>query len=131
MTMDDPQLTLVKTLWWGNLAVFGVLTGGAFILAPWFSALSVAVGGVLALVNFRLLGRTLRRAIRPGQGHGVMGTVLIKYYLRFAATAVVIWILVRQGLVEPLGLLVGLSVVVVSIIIWGACQARKLYKEAY
>ncbi|MGD9123884.1 MAG: ATP synthase subunit I [Desulfarculaceae bacterium] len=129
--MDDPQLTLVKNLWWGNLAVFGVLTAGAFILAPWFSALSVAVGGVLALVNFRLLGRTLRRAIRPGQRHGVMGTVLIKYYLRFAATAVVIWILVRQGLVEPLGLLVGLSVVVISIMIWGACQARKLYKEAY
>ncbi len=34
-------------------------------------------------------------------------------------------------LVEPLGLLVGLSVVVVAIVIFGAVWARRLYKEAY
>jgi hypothetical protein len=55
----------------------------------------------------------------------------LKYYLRFIATAFCLWILVSQELVEPLGLLAGLSVVVVSVIIFGAVKARRLYKEAY
>ena len=59
-----------------------------------------------------------------------MGIVLFKYYLRFAATAALLWVLVRQGWVEPLGLLVGLSVVVLSIITCVALQAHRMIKEA-
>lgn len=61
----------------------------------------------------------------------MLSRYLTKYYLRFLATAVVLFFLVRQGLVEPLGLLVGLSVVVVTIFAWGARQAFKLRKEAF
>jgi uncharacterized membrane protein YdbT with pleckstrin-like domain len=67
----------------------------------------------------------------PREKKGVLSRYLTKYYLRFLATAVVLFFLVRQGLVEPLGLLVGLSVVVVTIFAWGARQAFKLRKEAF
>uniref|UniRef100_A0A7C4PGT3 Uncharacterized protein n=1 Tax=Anaerolinea thermolimosa TaxID=229919 RepID=A0A7C4PGT3_9CHLR len=44
--------------------------------------------------------------------------------------ALVLFFLMRLGWVEPLGLLVGLSVVMLSILAWGVGQARKLSKEA-
>jgi hypothetical protein len=130
--MDYAEADLVRNLWLGNLITFVVLSLGAFLLVPLQSALSVVVGGAIALLNFRLLERSIRRSLMPQmmRKRPVLGKALIKYYIRFAATAVVIILLVRQGLVEPLGLLAGLSVVVVTIFIWGALHARKLYKEA-
>lgn len=131
LTMETPEAALIKGLWWANLVTFGVLSAGAFILTDWRSGLSVVVGGVIALANYRLLQRTICRALLPRDKGSVLSKVLAKYYLRFIATAVVLFFLVRQGLVEPLGLLVGLSVVVVTIIAWGARQALKLRKEAF
>ncbi len=132
LTLDYAEAALVKSLWLGNLLTFAVLSLGALALAPIHSAVSVVVGGAIALINFRLLERSIRRSLMPqlAKKRAVMGKALLKYYIRFIATAVVIILLVRQGVVEPLGLLVGLSVVVVTIFVWGALQARKLYKEA-
>lgn len=132
LTLDYAEANLVRALWLGNLVTFAVLCLGALILAPWQSAVSVAVGGAIALVNFRLLERSVTRSLMPQmvKKRPVLGKALLKYYIRFFATAALIIILVRQEVVEPLGLLVGLSVVVVTIFIWGALHARKLYKEA-
>lgn len=132
LKLEYAEVDLVRNLWLGNLVTFVVLSLGAFILAPLHSAISVAVGGAIALVNFRLLERSISRSLMPQlvEKKPVLGKALLKYYIRFAATALAIILLVRQGLVEPLGLLVGLSVVVVTIFIWGALHARKLYKEA-
>jgi len=132
LKIDYAEADLVRNLWLGNLGTFAVLSAGAFLFAPLQSAISVAVGGAIALLNFRLLERSIRRSLMPQmvQKRPVLGKALLKYYIRFAVTAVAIILLVRQGLVEPLGLLVGLSVVVVTIFIWGALHAHKLYKEA-
>jgi len=130
LTMDFAEAGLLKSLWLGNVICFAVLSAGALMLAPWPTALSVMVGGAIALVNYRLLQRNVCRILLGGDRQGMMGKVLVKYYLRFAATALVLWILVRQEVVEPLGLLVGLSVVVVTIFVWAGCQVRKLSKEA-
>lgn len=131
LSLNTAEAALVRSLWLGNVVTFCVLTAGALLLASWDFAISVMVGGAIALVNFRLLERNIKRALlwRRDQGK-VLPRVLVRYYIRFAATAVVLIILVRQGLVDPLGLLVGLSVVVLTIFVWGALQARKLYKEA-
>ncbi|MFH1060772.1 MAG: ATP synthase subunit I [Pseudomonadota bacterium] len=130
LKLEYAESGMLRTLWRGNLVVFAVLLVAALFLAPMKSALSLLVGGLIALINFRLLEITVRRAMLPSQRDGVLRKVLIKYYLRFAATALVLLILIRQGLVEPLGLLVGLSVVMLSILGWGVAQARKLSKEA-
>ncbi len=122
---------LVRNLWRGNLLAFALLTGGAFLHGPAFFGLSVALGGLLALANFGLLQRTLLKTLLPGGTSplAALARVLFRYYLRFLATACVLWLLVRQGLAEPLGLLLGLSVVVVSLMGTGALLARKLCKE--
>ena len=129
MTWQAPQAALVKTLWLGNLVIFALMAGGAFFMFSPFAALSVAIGGLVALVNFGLLQGTIKKALMGGKSRGMMPVVLLKNAFRFGATALALWLLVRQGLAEPLGLLAGLSVVVVSIITFGLIEARKLIKE--
>ena len=129
MTLEAPQAALVKSLWLGNLIVFALAAGGAFLMLSPFAALSVIIGGVVALANFGLLERTIKKALLGGASRGMMPVVLLKNAIRFVVTAFVLWLLVRQGLAEPLGLMAGLSVVVVSVITFGMIQARKLMKE--
>ena len=83
LTMETPESALLKGLWWANLVTFAVLSAGAFLLVNWHSALSVVVGGVIALVNYGLLEKTICRALIPSGGGHILGKVLIKYYLRF------------------------------------------------
>lgn len=129
LALQAPQAAILKSLWLGNLVIFACLAVGAFLMVPWFAALSVVIGGLVALINFKLLQRTVIKAILPRKKSGTMGVVLFKYYLRFAATAVLLLILMRLGWADPLGLMVGLSVVVLSIFVHGAVQAHKLFKE--
>jgi hypothetical protein len=129
--MEFAETGMLRTLWWGNVVTFAVVSAGALALVDGRTALSVIIGGLIALVNYRLLERTVSRSILPREKHGILRKVLVKYYLRFAATALVLLIVVRQGWAEPLGLLVGLSVVMFTIVVWGACQTHKMSKEAH
>ena len=101
------------------------MVAGAFVLTEWFTALSVAMGAALAVANFAYMGRTIRTSLLPGGPNGAMARMLVRYYIRFVITAAVLWILIWRGWAEPLGLLVGLGVVVTSLIIWGLFQARR------
>ena len=57
--------------------------------------------------------------------------VLGTYYIRFLASAVIIFVLIGDHYVHPLGLIIGLSVVVTSIIIATLNEIRKIiFKEA-
>lgn len=77
--------------------------------------LGVLLGGLIVTVNFALLFRTLKKALAPGNTSGY-APVLAKYYLRFMASAIIIFVLMATRIVHPIGLLIGLSVVVVSIV---------------
>jgi hypothetical protein len=102
---------------------------GAWLASPRF-ALGIAAGGLIVTINFHLLARTLRRALTPPHlsSHNV---VIAKYYLRFAASGFVIFLLVSQHMVNPLGLFIGLSVVVASILLATLLEVKKLiFKEA-
>jgi hypothetical protein len=43
--------------------------------------------------------------------------MMIKYYIRMAVTAVVLYFIVTSGFVDVVGLLIGLSIVVINIIL--------------
>lgn len=135
LSLGPTEVEIMRTLWVGNLVTFLVVMLGAAALAAvsvatWFSVWSVAVGGLIALANFKLLQRNINKSLADGTNRKVLPKALVKFYLKFAATCLVLFLLVRQGVVEPLGLLVGLSVVIMTIMVWGAFQARRLSKEA-
>jgi hypothetical protein len=101
-----------------------------FIFSPPAFALGIFLGGMLVTVNFHFMARTLRGALAPSRltSHNV---VLAKYYLRFIASGFIIIILIVTGLVHPVGLLIGLSIVVASIFLATACEIKHLiFKEA-
>ena len=81
-------------------------------------------------VNFHLLARTLKNALTPPHlsSHNV---VLIKYYIRFIVSGFIIFVLISKHIVNPLGLFIGLSVVVASIVVATVCELKNLIlKEA-
>jgi hypothetical protein len=80
---------------------------------------------VLVTVNFHLLARTLRKALTPPHlaSHHV---VLAKYYVRFLISGCIIFVLIAGGFVDPLGLVIGLSVVVASIILATMREVKKI-----
>jgi len=113
-----------------NWILFCVVTISGFILAPGPFAWGILAGGLIVTINFQLLYRTLKQALTPpclAKTRVIMG----KYYIRFLASAIIIYVLIADHYVNPLGLIIGLSVVVTSIFIATFNEIRKIiFKEA-
>ena len=113
-----------------NWILFAVATLLGFMLFPAGYARGILFGGLLVTVNFHMLARTLRTALTPPHlsSHNV---VIAKYFLRFIASGFIIFVLIAGHFVHPLGLIIGLSVVVFSIILATLREFTKLiFKEA-
>ncbi len=88
------------------------------------------MGGLIVLINFHLLYRILKKAFIPDRLASPK-VVIIKYYLRLLGTGVLLYFLIAKRMVDPLGLVVGLSVVVINLTLVGCNEMRKiLFKEA-
>jgi hypothetical protein len=108
---------------------FGTSILGLLITPPDFAG-GIISGGLIVTINFHLLARTLKKALTPPHlaSHSV---VLAKYYIRFIVSGIVIFVLISGNRVHPLGLVVGLSVVVASIIFATLWELKKIIlKEA-
>lgn len=124
-----------------NWYLFIVITLLGFINTPFKFALGILCGGLLVTLNFHLLRRTLYKAFDSSKfqtesiavvnGRSILSSVIVKYYIRFAISGIVIFTLINKNIVEPMGLIIGLSVVVVSIIAATALElTRLIFKEA-
>jgi hypothetical protein len=124
------QQRLLKFITRANWILFFVASIlGIALFSPGF-ARGIVFGGLIVTVNFHLLYRTLKKSLRPSRlaSHNV---VLAKYYVRFCISGIIIFILISGHYVNPLGLIIGLSVVVASIILATMCELTKqIYKEA-
>lgn len=93
-------------------------------LAAWagFSyqiAFGVFLGGVIATASFQLLKWQLRRAFQSPGKVPHKGGLFASYYLRFLAVVFVIYTVIYYGWANPIALVVGLSLVVLSIVLAG------------
>lgn len=124
------QQRLLKFVTRANWILFFVASiSGLVILPPDFSR-GIIFGGLIVTINFHLLYRTLKKAFRPSSlsSHRV---VLAKYYIRFLISGVIIFVLISGHYVDPLGLIIGLSVVVASIMLATMRELTKhIFKEA-
>lgn len=110
--------------------LFAVVSTVGGILAPPDFARGILFGGLIVTINFHLLYRTLKKALAPPH-LASPNAVLAKYYLRFIASGIILFVLISGHYVNPLGLFIGLSVVVASIILATVCEVKKiLFKEA-
>jgi hypothetical protein len=112
LIVKDP---LQKRIEFANWIILTVIFIPAVIFAPFKFALGVLIGGFISIVNFHWMERGLRGLFQRTGGI-VKGPVLIKYYIRFAVTGVILYFLIAYETVNVIGLLIGLSVVIINII---------------
>ncbi len=90
----------------------------------------IIAGGLIVTINFHLLYKTLKNSLTPPIISSHI-SVIIKYYIRFIISGILIFILINFKLVDPIGLILGLSVVVGSIMLATICELTKIiFREA-
>lgn len=83
--------------------------------------LGVLVGGLLVTLGFHHTCKIVEKALTPP--HKLeMGPTLVKYYLRFAVLVAALTILIIKQWVHPFGLVVGISVLPLSLILSAAAE---------
>ena len=107
---------LQKRIEIANWIVLAILLIPSLIFAPLKFALGVLLGGFISILNFHWLGHNLRSVFKNLSG-SVKGSVMVKYYIRLVITGIILYLLISGNLVNVIGLIIGLSVVVINIII--------------
>jgi len=127
----DIQKRILRFITRANWIFFAVAVLIGLFAFQFDFTLGIFAGGLIVTINFHLLARTLKKALTPP--HLVSHNVIIaKYYVRFIASGVIIFFLISGHYVDPLGLFVGLSVVVASIVVATVRELKNLiFKEAF
>jgi hypothetical protein len=88
--------------------------------------LGIILGGVIIIANFKVFQQTLCRAFSPdlGMKKGKL-SIIAKYYFRLLALGMILYILITKAGIDPVGLAVGLSTIVISIVSLGVSKALK------
>lgn len=127
MSIQERLLKFVVRTNWALLLLASVVSN---LVASQEITLGVVAGGLIVTINFHLLHRTLKRSLTPPH-LASQNSVLVKYYIRFIISGVIIFFLIFGGIVDPRGLFIGLSVVVASITLATIFEVKKLiFKEA-
>ncbi|MEE9530320.1 MAG: ATP synthase subunit I [Syntrophobacteria bacterium] len=127
VTMLIKDEALLKRLEQFNWVLLALLASGSFVFFSRKFALGVLAGGILAVANYYLVKRSLRRALDPERQGKTRFLYLLKYGLRFAALGLTIALLLIKGWVSPLGMLLGLSIIVLGIALVAVVESRKLF----
>ncbi len=109
----DPLQQKLEKLNWAILALF-VLISLIFMPAPF--TLGVLLGGLISIVNFFWLKRDLRVVFGNLTGRA-KAAVMFRYYIRFFVSAVIIFFIITRTVADVMGLLIGLSIVVINIVL--------------
>ncbi len=120
-TEKDP---LQKKLELRNWIGLGVLLILSHIFMSLNFTLGVLFGGLISIANYYWLYLSLRKAFQQ-LSDSTKTTVMVKYYIRFALTGIVLYFVITQTPADVIGLLLGLSVVVINIIVSAVLEVSK------
>lgn len=119
---------LIRRIERRNWILWGILLAAGFVWADWKFLLGAATGGALSLLGFRVLKGVVSGVLLL-PSHRARGRIVAYHYGWMGAVLGVLAILLSFKLVEPLGLLLGLSVVVLNLILSGIVDFRKIQTE--
>jgi hypothetical protein len=112
-TEKDPLQKRLEITNWILLAV--LVAGSLFLRSPRFS-LGILLGGLISIVNFHWLYRNLLSVFTKHLNRA-RAALMLRYYLRLAVTAIALYWIISRNLVDVIGLVIGLSVVVLNIVL--------------
>jgi hypothetical protein len=120
-----------------NWVVLVILVAAGYLWQGREFGLGVLVGGLVAVINFHLLHRTLKNTLERAGANAEEAKAQAKAWfagrqlLRFFALVAIIFVLVSRGWVNIFGLVAGLSTVVLTLILAAINEIFKLKnKEA-
>jgi hypothetical protein len=111
--MDPEPLAarLHRRNWW----ILATMAGGSLLFGNWPVTTGIIAGGLVAIGGFSWLQRSLKRLLtEPVQGAGAR--YQLGYVVRLLALAAVLALLVAVIKIHPVGLAIGLSVVVINLL---------------
>jgi hypothetical protein len=108
---DENIVTVLNVGSWILLALLAI--AGWLLFSRHFAA-GVMAGGVLAIANFYWLHSIMKRTLLLPKGKA-QRFAMTRYLLRLALIGLVIWFMIDRFKIDILGLLVGLSVLVINI----------------
>ena len=109
-----------------NWIILLVLSTISALLMSHTVTLGVMLGGLIIILNFNILQHTIRRAFPSEKGvKNKKSILIIKSHFRILALGAVIYFILKFRMVDPIGLIVGLSTVVFSIVSLGISRAFK------
>lgn len=121
------ERSLVARLRLNSWIIFLAMTMAALTGLPAEVAWGVIIGNLIVTVNVMFLKRAVYRTLDAGRVKPTR--VLPKFYLCFAATVLILFVLISQQLVHSLGLLLGLSSFCVNVfLIMVQEMGKTLYK---
>jgi len=128
MSVDLEWKAAYRQIRWLNWVTLLVMSGaGALLLAPEMAA-GIVLGGMVMIANFGLLQHTIRRAFsQEGTMTATKASVILKYYFRLLGLGVILFFLIKQGWVHPVGLAIGVSTILVSLVAFGIKRVCKTY----
>jgi hypothetical protein len=99
-----------------NWAVLATLTLISWLFMSHAFVLGILSGGLISIINFHWLYRDLTKVFR-NLSDGAKSAIMFKYYIRFIVTGIVIFFVITRTDANVIGLVVGLSLVVLNILL--------------
>jgi hypothetical protein len=113
----------LRMLNWFSLFIMSLIS---FFFMSRSLTLGIIMGGFIVIANFWVFQRSIRRGFRS---EGTMRTtsflVVTKFFLRLSVLAIIIALSVKCRWIDPVGLALGLSTVVISIVSFGIRRALR------
>ena len=109
-----------------NWLLLAILTAGAWYLFSWKISQSVLIGGLLANTSFYMLRKDIARFMANFSQAGMNWKAVkqlekvkffLKFYGRLIVLAVVLYFLITRVSIDVIGLVVGLSTIMLSVIV--------------
>jgi glucan phosphoethanolaminetransferase (alkaline phosphatase superfamily) len=100
----------------GSWAVLGISLIIGFAFFPFSFTLGILLGGLISILNFYWLSRDLVRVFQQ-YSDKAKPYIMIKFYIRFIVTGVIIFLVLTQTPVDLIGLIIGLSLIVINILL--------------
>jgi hypothetical protein len=119
---------LLRRIEWYGWTMTGLLTVGALVAGYPLVASGCAFGGALSVLHFKWLAMFLSAVVDPHKrpNSRIKRLTVGAYLAKYLIITGVVYLLFRYHIVEPLGLLCGLSVIFVAICMAGLQRQKAL-----
>ena len=109
----DPLQRKLEILNWIILGLFVALS---LLFFSTDFTLGILLGGLISVVSFSWRQRDLRKVFR-NLTERARSAIMFRYYIRFFVSAVLIYLIITRTSADVIGLLVGLSIVIINIVL--------------